>query len=71
MSDKSKKETPAMVELAIHQLVGFSHASQGYNLISLAESMALSCEEWEIIKDDGGHGLTESMIDELNEFFYG
>jgi hypothetical protein len=37
---------------AEQQLTGFAHARQGYDVISLAQAMALRPEEWEALKEN-------------------
>ena len=54
---------------AEHQLTGFAHASQGFDVISLIESMALRQEEWEQLRNEPW--ITEKMREEIDEYFEG
>lgn len=57
------------IEKAIHQLIGYVHAHQGYSVTSLAESMGLRQEEWEDIKHKDSYILSPSIIAEIDEYF--
>lgn len=41
----------SQLKLAEAQLIGFAHASEGYNINDLAESMALTKKEWLKLRD--------------------
>jgi hypothetical protein len=53
---------------AEHQLTGFAHASQGFDVVSLIESMALRSEEWEELR--GETWVTEKMREEIDAHFH-
>jgi aspartate carbamoyltransferase regulatory subunit len=50
---------------AVHQLIGFAHAKQGYDLISLIQSMGLKKKEW----DKMSIVLPKEMIEQIDEYF--
>ena len=52
---------------ARQQLIGFTHSSNGYDIISLAEAMGLTKQEWADIKIDPC--LSEKHITELDKHF--
>ncbi len=60
----------AELDKAEAQLLGFYHAKQGYDVISLIESMGLSSNEWEAIKTkyDPVYINTENR-DEIDAYF--
>ncbi|MEP2668875.1 MAG: hypothetical protein ABJH04_07765 [Cyclobacteriaceae bacterium] len=39
------------INLAEAQLIGFAHASRGYSILELADSMALNKSEWLKLRD--------------------
>lgn len=41
----------SQIKLAEAQLIGFAHASKGFNIIDLADSMALTKKEWLKLRD--------------------
>ena len=63
MSLKDKQQ----LELAEQQLVGFAHASKGYGIVDLAQSMGLKKSEWKSLK--GKVHLKPSDEQELDEHF--
>lgn len=54
---------------AEHQLTGFAHASQGFDIISLIESMALHVEEWYQLR--GEQWVTDKMWEDVDAYFGG
>ncbi|HCA23134.1 MAG TPA: hypothetical protein DEP32_03120 [Pseudomonas sp.] len=56
------------IEKAKQRLQGFLHARSGHDLFSLASEMALTKEEWELIRTDC-LWMPASMIQELDELF--
>jgi hypothetical protein len=66
-----ERENNKKLELlkAEHQLTGFAHAAQGFDVISLIESMALRQEEWGQLRDETW--ITENMRTEIDEHFEG
>lgn len=52
---------------AEHQLTGFAHASSGFDLISLIESMGLRREEWDQLRDE--NYITKKMREEIDQYF--
>ena len=55
------------VELANAQLIGFGHASKGYSIKELAEAMAMTAEECELLLDNPY--LTDAQKAELGSCF--
>ncbi|MDY0362660.1 MAG: integron integrase [Desulforegulaceae bacterium] len=66
---QAPKTGPALhqLELAEMQLLGFAHASNGYSIKDLVESMGLAQEEWEQIKNKTY--LNEKDIEEIDYYF--
>lgn len=58
----------APIDIAKQRLQGFLHARSGRDLFSLASEMALTEEEWEVIRADCSW-MPASMIQELDELF--
>ena len=56
------------IEKAKQRLQGFLHSRSGHDLFSLASEMALTKEEWELIRTDC-LWMPASMIQELDELF--
>lgn len=44
----------SQLELADAQLTGFAHASQGFGILELAESMGLTKKEWIKLRETSG-----------------
>lgn len=62
---KSLPEKVIQEELALAQLTGFAHASRGFSIKELAESMGLTKEEWIKLKNKAGlKSLDEEDLDE-------
>ena len=57
----------SQIELAEAQFIGYAHASKGYSVKELAESMALTKKEWIKLRDI--INLKESDKDDLNKMF--
>jgi hypothetical protein len=58
------------IDKAEQQLLGFTHAKQGYSLIDLISSMGLKKDEWETL--NANYELTylsDDDIEEINEYF--
>ena len=56
-------------ELAVHQLIGFAHASKGFDVLSLAESMGLTANEFTSIHDGIKSSLKQGDLEELEQHF--
>lgn len=48
--------------LAVQQLIGFRHGTDGYDFASLLESMGMTVKEWVRIKKEENGLLTDSDI---------
>ena len=58
------------IDKAEQQLLGFTHAKQGYSLIDLISSMGLTKDEWKTLKAD--YELTyfsDNDKEEIDEYF--
>lgn len=64
-----KKVENENIEFAEQQLRGFAHAKAGYSLKSLCESMGLLKDEWGKLKPTAVAYLSESMINEIENYF--
>lgn len=62
-----KAQAAPELELAEMQLLGFAHASNGYSIKDLIESMGLAQSEWEQIKNKTY--LNEKDIEEIDYYF--
>lgn len=56
------------IEKAEQQLIGFIHAKQGYDLLSLITDMGLTKKEWESIKRIG-MSIPDDMKVEIDQYF--
>lgn len=61
------KET--LKALALAQFTGFAHAKNGYGIIDLVNSMGLTEEEWDEIKNDEIKILSDADTLDINEHF--
>ena len=58
----------SQLKLAEAQIIGFAHASRGFSIKSLAESMGLTKKEWLKIRDSVDlKELDKSDLDEMFE----
>ncbi|RDY57544.1 hypothetical protein [Flagellimonas nanhaiensis] len=58
------------LNLVEQQLLGFCHAKQGYNLESLIDSMGLTNDEWQDMKNrEMVDHIDETVIDEIDGYF--
>jgi hypothetical protein len=58
------------IDKAEQQLLGFTHAKQGYDLISLISSMGLKKDEWENLKANYNLSyLSDDDKNEIEEYF--
>jgi len=57
------------IDKAEQQFVGYSHAKSGYGAVSLAEAMALTAEEWAILRYEVVAYLSRSDVTELDIYF--
>lgn len=57
-----------MIELAVAQFIGFVQGRH-YDLTSMVDSMGLTKDEWEQIKQGEPIQLTESERNEVDEYF--
>lgn len=55
------------LEKAEQQFIGFVHAKEGYNLISLVEAMGLTEDEWDRLRLETG--LLDNQVEEIDDFF--
>lgn len=55
--------------MAEQQILGYSHAAQGYSLTSLIESMGLTKSEWDAIIANDGIRIPKDVADEIEEMF--
>lgn len=55
--------------LAVQQLIGYRHGRDGYDFVSLLESMGMTEAEWKRIKRDEAGLLTEANIADGDELF--
>lgn len=46
----SNMETNQDIDVAIGQLIGYTHAKRGGGIIELVQAMGLTPDEWEVIK---------------------
>ena len=58
----------SLIKIAEAQLIGFAHASKGYSIKSLAESMGLTKTEWKKLREST-IDLKPSDIQDLDDFF--
>ena len=61
------KGSKTMLLIANAQLTGFAHASKGYNVVDLVESMALTFDEYGALRPE--LTLKACDIDELDKHF--
>ena len=54
--------------MAEQQLLGFGYANMGYRIKTLVESMGLTLAEWEVIKSTYPTYLSETAIQEVDEY---
>lgn len=58
------------IDLAEQQLLGYSHAKQGYGLRDLIIAMGLKKSEWETLKKNGDIAyLSKEEKAEIEEYF--
>lgn len=57
------------LEKAEQQFVGYAHAKGGYGAVSLAKGMALTAEEWVVLRDDVSGYLADDDLAELDAHF--
>ena len=60
------KEKDIAAEMAEQQLLGFNHASQGFSLLDLVDSMGLTLDELEYINSNHST-LSEEQFEEIRE----
>ncbi len=53
---------------AEQQLTGFSHAYQGFGIVSLIEAMNLQLFEWQELKENVGF-MPQKLIIEIDDYF--
>lgn len=67
---QQEKQAAAQLDRARQQLTGFAYARTGADLLELAQSMGMTPEEWEQMKDDTWlDNLNEDEIDRLEDYF--
>jgi len=59
-----------LIDLAEQQILGYKHAKEGYDLISLIAAMGLTKAEWETLKETYTLRLTFDEVIEINEYFF-
>jgi len=55
--------------LAQQQLIGYSHAAEGYSVTDLIRGMDLTRDEWDEITCDDGLHFPKKIVDEIEEYF--
>lgn len=63
----SKTNEEIQLNMAEQQLIGFGHASQGFRITELADSMGLTKKEWIKLRENAP--LKELDKKELDDFF--
>lgn len=58
-----------MTHFTEQQLLGFLYVKRGYSLIDLIVNMGLSKKEWEQIKSEGNLDITDTEMQEVEEYF--
>ena len=60
-----------LIDYAEQQLLGYSHAKQGYSIRDLVIAMGLTKKEWETLKkNDSVDYLTKDEKSEIDEYLF-
>ncbi len=73
--EEARTNTEELLQFALHQFTGFYHATHGYSLTELCDSMSFTRQEWDILKirksvdfmDDHLKQEIEAYLDILDE----
>ena len=57
------------IKYAEQQLIGYTHASQGWPIISLADEMGMTKSEWKYLRKDMKDVLSQEHVDSLDKHF--